>query len=72
MVFASGFPVAFVSDNFSVAPAEILDSNIRLVIVHSILFISHWSVEYTPGIHDQGKMLVLPNQLLYRVLSTSD
>ena len=29
-------------------------------------------VEYTPSIRDPGKMLVLPNQLLYGVLSTSD
>ena len=28
--------------------------------------------EYTPGIHDSGKMLVLPNQLLCWVISTSD
>ena len=29
-------------------------------------------VECTPSIHDPGKMLVLPNRLLCRVLSTSD
>ena len=29
-------------------------------------------MEYIPGIHDQGKMLVLPNRLLYWVVSTSD
>ena len=29
-------------------------------------------VECIPSIHDQGKMLVLPNQLLYCVLSTLD
>ena len=28
--------------------------------------------ECSPNIHDQGKMLVLPNRLLYWVLSTSD
>ena len=28
--------------------------------------------EYIPSIHDQGKMLVLPNQLLYWVISTSE
>ena len=32
----------------------------------------HNVFEYTPGKHDQGMMLVLPNQLLYWVLSTSD
>ena len=32
----------------------------------------HNVVEYTPDIHDQGRMLVLPDQLLYWVLSTSD
>ena len=29
-------------------------------------------IECSPGIHDQGKMLVLPNRLLCWVLSTSD
>ena len=29
-------------------------------------------VECSPSIHDQGKMLVLPNPLLYEVLSTAD
>ena len=32
----------------------------------------HIDVECIPSIHDPGKMLVLPNQLLYWVLSTSD
>ena len=32
----------------------------------------HIVVECIPNIHDQGKMLVLPNQLLCWVLSTSD
>ena len=32
----------------------------------------HIVVECSPSIHDPGKMLVLPNQLLYWVLSTSD
>ena len=36
------------------------------------LCLFHIVSEYTPGIHDQGKMLVLPNRLLYWVLSTSD
>ena len=36
------------------------------------LCLFHIVFEYTPGIHDLGKMLVLPNQLLYGVLSTSE
>ena len=36
------------------------------------LCLFHIVFECTPGTHDQGKMLVLPNQLLYWVLSTSD
>ena len=37
---------------------------------YSCLF--HIVVGCSPSIHDPGKMLVLPNQLLYRALSTSD
>ena len=37
---------------------------------HLCLF--HIVFEYIPGFHDLGKMLVLPNQLLCLVLSTSD
>ena len=36
------------------------------------LCLFHIVFECSPSIHDQGKMLVLPNQLLYWVLSTSD
>ena len=36
------------------------------------LCLFHIVFEYIPGIHDQRKMLVLPNQLLHGVLSTSD
>ena len=36
------------------------------------LCLFHIVFEYTPGIHDQGNMLVLPNQLLCLVLSTLD
>ena len=36
------------------------------------LCLFHIVFECSPSIHDQGKMLVLPNRLLYEVLSTSD
>ena len=36
------------------------------------LCLLHTVFEYIPGIHDQGKMLVLPSQLLCWVLFTSD
>ena len=36
------------------------------------LCLFHVVFECIPGFRDQGKMLVLPNQLLYWVLSTSD
>ena len=36
------------------------------------LCLFHIVFECTPGIHDQGKMLVLPNRFLRLVLSTSD
>ena len=36
------------------------------------LWLFHIVFEYIPGFHDVGKMLVLPNQLLHWVLSTSD
>ena len=36
------------------------------------LYSFHIVFEYIPGIRDQGKMLVLPNQLLCLVISTSD
>ena len=36
------------------------------------LCLCHIVFEVHPDIHDQGKMLVLPNRLLYSVLSTSD
>ena len=36
------------------------------------LCLFHIVFEYIPEVHDQKKMLVLPNQLLYWVLSTSD
>ena len=36
------------------------------------LCLFHMVFKCSPGIHDQGKMLVLPNRLLYWVLSTSD
>ena len=42
------------------------------VIVHNIFVYFDIVFECTPGIQDQGKMLVLPNRLLYSVLSTSD
>ena len=37
-----------------------------------LLCLFHIVVECIPSTHDQGKMLVLPNQLLCLVLSTSD
>ena len=36
------------------------------------LCLVHIVFEYTPSIHDLRNMMVLPNQLLYCVLSTSD
>ena len=36
------------------------------------LCLFHIVVKCSPSIRDPGKMLVLPNQLLYKVLSTSD
>ena len=36
------------------------------------LCLSHIVFECSPSIHDQGKMMVLPDQLLYWVLSTTD
>ena len=36
------------------------------------LCLFHIVFECTPGVHDPGKMLVLPNRLLCSVLSTSD
>ena len=36
------------------------------------LCLLHIVFEYIEGTHDRGKMLVLPNQLLYYVFSTSD
>ena len=36
------------------------------------LCLFHIVLECSPSIHDPGKMLVLPNKLLYWVLSTSD
>ena len=42
------------------------------VIVHNIFAYFTLSLSGAQVIHDQGKMLVLPNQLLYWVLSTSD
>ena len=36
------------------------------------LCLFHFVFEYIPGIHDHGKMLVLPNRPLYWVLATSD
>ena len=53
----------FEHGNFSVHPAEILDSNMVLLLSTISLLISI-VYEYIPDIHDQGKMLVLPNQLL--------
>ena len=50
---------------FSNPPAEIRDSNMVSVIVHNIFGLLHIDVECIPSIHDPGKMLVLPNQLLY-------
>ena len=41
-------------------------------IVHSVFAYFTLSLSGSPSIHDPGKMLVLPNQLLYWVLSTSD
>ena len=35
------------------------------VIVDNIPCLFHIVFEYSPGIHGQGKMLVLPNRLLY-------
>ena len=57
--------------NFSVAPAEILETNMVLycqqyLCLFRIVFV------YIPGFHDQGMMLALPNQLLCSALSTSD
>ena len=40
---------------FSVAPAEILDSNMVLYFVSKYLCLFHIVFEYIPGIHDQGK-----------------
>ena len=37
-----------------------------------VLCLFHIVFKYIPDIHDQGMMLVLPNQLLCLVLSTSD
>ena len=42
------------------------------VIVHNIFCLFHIVFECIPDIHDQGKMLVLPNQLLCSLLSISD
>ena len=36
------------------------------------LCLFHIVFEYIPGFHDQGKMLVLPNQLICSILFTSD
>ena len=57
--------------NFSVATAEILDST-WLCDCQQYLYLFHTVVEYIPSIHDQRKMLVLSNQLLYWVLSAPD
>ena len=64
IVFVSAFPGALASDNFSMAQAEILDSNMLLLFFHQypclfgILFECHLNT------HGQGMMLVLPNQRL--------
>ena len=42
------------------------------VIVHNISAYFTLSLSAAPSIHDQGKMLVLPNRLLCWVISTSD
>ena len=58
--------------NFSVAPAEILDSNMVSVIINNIFAYFTLSLSAIPRKHDRGMRLVLPNQLLRSVLSTSD
>ena len=61
----------FEPGNFSLA--SFLKSGFKhgSVILNNIF--AHFSVfEHIPGIHDQRMMLVLPNQLLCLVLSTSD
>ena len=57
--------------NFSTRPAEIRDSNMVLYCPQYLCLFGI-VVECIPSIHDPGKMLVLPNRLLYSVLSTSD
>ena len=42
------------------------------VIIYNIFAYFTLSLNTSQGIHDEGKMLVLPNRLLYFVLSTSD
>ena len=54
---------------FSVAPAEILDSNMALYLSTISLLLSHFLWVH-PRKHDQRKMLVLPNRLLSQVFST--
>ena len=49
--------------NFLVVP-EILDSNIVLSSTTISVLVFHTVVEYIEGLHDKGKMLVPPNQLL--------
>ena len=44
----------------------------RLCNCPQYLCLFHIVFECSPSIHEQGKMLVLPNRLLYWVLSTSD
>ena len=70
IVSAWVFSVAFVSDNFSVAPAEILDRTYfwnypQYPCWSDILF------ECNPKKHGRGMMLVLPNQRLYKVFTKS-
>ena len=50
--------------NVTVALSEILDSTMVLYLSTISLLMSH-CLECIPDIHDQGKMLVLPNQLVY-------
>ena len=63
-MFVSGFRGALASGNFSIAPAEILDSNVLSVICHNIVTNFTLSLSATQIIHGQEIMLVLPDQRL--------
>ena len=54
--------------NFSVAPAEILDSNMVLCCQQNLCSL-HIVFEYFPSTHGRGMMLVLPNLIFCFSLS---